>query len=418
MAQLTDDCFAFGGRLLPLDEAVQRIAGLHACVAGSESLALADAAGRILARDVVAGTAVPPRPNSAVDGYAVHFADLDPNAPTRLPIAARIAAGQPAETPIPRGQAARVFTGALMPPGPDTVMMQEDCEASAAGVLIRPGIRQGANRRDAGEDIAAGERALAAGTRLSPADLALLAAIGCREVAVRSRLRVAVFSTGDEVAEPGAALRPGQIYDANRIMLATLLRGRGAAVTDGGILPDRPDAIRAALAAAAAAHDLVLTSGGVSTGEEDHVRDAIAALGQIGFWRVGIKPGRPVALGDIAGTPVLGLPGNPVAALVTFALIARPLLDALAGATPAALPRFPVAMGFAWRKKADRREFLRVTLAPRDFTLQASLYPKEGAGIITSLTQSDALLELPEHTTRFAPGDPALAIPLALLWDS
>jgi molybdopterin molybdotransferase len=418
MAQLTDDCFAFGGRLLALAEAEQRIAERFACIAGTERVPLVHAAGRILAADAIAGLSVPPLTNSAVDGYAVHHADLLADRPTILPVIARAAAGHPTSAAIPRGHAARVFTGALMPAGPDTVMMQEDCEATTDGVLIRPGIRRGANRRLAGEDIAAGDLALPAGTRLTPADLALLAAIGQAEAEIRRPLRVALFSTGDEVAEPGARLRPGQIFDANRIMLAALLRNLGAAVTDGAILPDSQPRIAAALRDAAGTHDLVLTSGGVSTGEEDHIRAAIEQHGSIGFWRIGIKPGRPVALGDIGGTPILGLPGNPVAALVTFITIARPLLDRLSGARPRALPRFPVQLGFAWRKKPDRREYLRVTLEPRDGALHATLFPKEGAGIITSLTHSDALLELPEETTRLAPGDAALAIPLAAIWGS
>jgi molybdopterin molybdotransferase len=416
MAQLTDDCFAFGGRLLPLEEAQDRLRAAHEVVVGKETVPLWDADGRVLAAGVTARVSVPPLANSAVDGYAVHHADLDADAPTTLPVVARAAAGHPAREPIPRGAAARVFTGAVMPDGPDTVMMQEDCVEQDGRVTLRPGIRHGANTRRAGEDIAAGEPALAQGRRLSPADLALLAAIGTTEIAVFARPRVALFSTGDEVAEPGTALSPGRVYDANRSMLAALLRRMGAVVTDGGILPDRRAAIAEALARTAPAHDLVLTSGGVSTGEEDHVRAAIEAAGRLDFWRVGIKPGRPVALGQAHGTPLLGLPGNPVAALVTFLTIARPLIERLQGASPVALPRFVLRAGFAHRKKRDRREYLRATIAETEDGPVARLFPKEGAGIITSLTGSDVLLELPEATVAVAAGDPVRAIPLALAY--
>lgn len=416
MAQLSDDCFAFGGRLLPLAEAQARIAAGFSCRAEPEHVPLAAALGRVLAADVTAALSVPPQANSAVDGYALHYDDLVPDRPTVLKLAGRATAGHPLVGPVPRGTVARIFTGAVMPPGPDTVLMQEDCAATDTEVTVPPGIRRGANRRLAGEDILQGERALAAGRRLTPADLALLAALGRTDVAVRRRLRVALFSTGDEVQEAGEDLRPGRIYDANRVMLAALLARLDVAVTDGGILPDDAPAIRAALARAAPAHDLVLTSGGVSSGEEDHVRGAIEAVGTLAFWRVGIKPGRPVALGSLGETPLLGLPGNPVAALVTFITIGRTVLDALAGARAERLPRFPVPSAFAWRKKRDRREFLRVLLEDDQGAPRAKIFPKEGAGIITSLTGSDALAELPEGVTTIAPGDPLACIPLRLLY--
>jgi molybdopterin molybdotransferase len=258
-----------------------------------------------------------------------------------------------------------------------------------------------------------GAVALPAGRRLAPPDLGLLAALGLAEVAVRTPLRVALFSTGDEITDPPLPLAVGQVYDANRFMLAALLHRLGVRVSDGGILPDDPAATRTALRQAAMQADLVLTSGGVSTGEEDHVRTAIGAAGSLTFWRVAIKPGRPVALGDVGGTPLLGLPGNPVAALVTLAAIGRPLIDRLAGARYVPPPRFPLHSAFAYRKKRGRREYVRVQLDDRGL---AHRYPKEGAGIITSLTESDALMELPEEITTVAPGDVAPCIPLGLLY--
>jgi molybdopterin molybdotransferase len=412
MAQLSDDCFAFGGALLPLEEARARIAELHDCVAGVALLPLAEAVGRVLAADVHAAIDVPPHTNSAVDGYALTHADLRSDAPTLLPLTGRTVAGHAPEGPVPRGYASRIFTGAVLPEGPDTVMMQEDCTLEDGGVLVKPGIRRGANRRLAGEDIARGALALAAGRWLQPPDIGLLAAFGTQKVAVRSPLRVALFSTGDEIVDPPASLAVGKVYDANRFMLAALLRRLGAEVLDGGILPDNREETSRALARAALGADLLLTSGGVSTGEEDHVRAAIEDAGTIAFWRVAIKPGRPVALGQVGGTPLLGLPGNPVAALVTFIALGRPLFDRLSGATYVPPPRFAVQSGFAYRKKAGRREYVRVQIGADGVALR---YPKEGAGIITSLTESDALMELPEDMTALSPGDVAPCIPMGLL---
>ncbi|HEY0421553.1 MAG TPA: gephyrin-like molybdotransferase Glp [Acetobacteraceae bacterium] len=413
MAQLSDDCFAFGGALLPLEEARARIAELHRCVVGAEVVPITAAIGRVLAADAVAPIDLPPRANSAVDGYAVHHADLRTDGPTTLPVTGRLAAGAALSGPQPRGAALRVFTGAVLPEGPDTVMMQEDCETLGDRVVLQPGIRRGANRRPAGEDVARGAVALPAGRRLTPPDIGLLAALGHAVATVRARPRVALFSTGDELIDPPGALLEGGVYDANRFMLMALLRRLEVEVRDGGILPDNAEATRTALAAAAGEAELVLTSGGVSAGEEDHVRAAIETAGELLFWRVGIKPGRPVALGRVGATPLLGLPGNPVAALVTFAAIGRPLLDRLAGAVFVPPPRFLAASGFGYAKKAGRREYVRVRL-DRDGT--AHRYPKEGAGIITSLTESDALMELPEEMTRLAPGDPAPCIPLSALY--
>ena len=410
MAQLSDDCFAFGGAMLSLAEAVARMVARYGCVVDTRRVGLLAASGAILAADMVAAVDLPPEDNSAVDGYAVWHADLRADGPTLLPVVGRMVAGGGPGVGQ-RGQAVRIFTGAVMPAGPDTVMMQEDCVETPEGVLLRPGIQRGANRRPVGEDVAKGTVALAAGKRLMPPDIGLLAALGVSEVAVRAPVRVVVFSSGDELVEPPARSGGGKVFDANRFMLAALLKRLGAEVIDGGILPDDAAATRTALVAGAARADLVLTSGGVSAGEEDHVRAAIEAAGSLAFWRVAIKPGRPVALGEIGGVPLLGLPGNPVAALVVFATIGRVLLARLGGAAAPDLPRFTVTSGFAYRKKSGRREYVRVTL--RDGV--ARRYPKEGAGIITSLTESDGLLELPEAMERLAPGEMVTLIPMGAL---
>jgi molybdopterin molybdotransferase len=271
-------------------------------------------------------------------------------------------------------------------------------------VRLAPGIRKGANRRHAGEDVLKGAMALGAGRRLKPADLGLAAALGQDRLPVFRRLRVALLSTGDEVREPGQPLSPGAIYDANRVMLMALLRGLGCSVDDLGIRPDHAAALADTLAAASAEHDLIVTSGGVSTGEEDHVKAAIERLGRLDFWRLAIKPGRPVALGQVRGVPLIGLPGNPVAAALTFAVLARPLILRLAGADAAPPLLFPVVAGFTYRKKAGRREYLRASLVRENGNAVARRYPKDGAGILSSIVQSDGFVVLGEDTSEVTQG--------------
>jgi molybdopterin molybdotransferase len=305
----------------------------------------------------------------------------------------------------------RIFTGAPMPAGADTVFMQEDVRAEDNAVVVPPGLKRGANRRLKGEDARAGSVVLPAGRRLGAQHIALAAAVGITALSVRRRVRVALFSTGDEIVEPGTE-RPGPaLYDANRYLLAGMLERLGARVTDLGILTDDADALARALAGAAAAHDLVLTSGGVSTGEADHVRATLEKIGTLVFWRVGIKPGRPVSMGVIPGKQAgesaafVGLPGNPVAVFVTFARVVRPLLLRLAGALPEPLVPLPVRAAFAYKKKTGRREYVRVALRrAADGGIEAIKYAQDGAGVITSLTETDGLAELSEDATTVEPG--------------
>jgi molybdopterin molybdotransferase len=316
--------------LVTLDEALAAAMAGVVPVAGTRAVPLAEADGHVLAEAVIAPRDLPPFANAAVDGYAIRFADLADGAATRLPVLGRTVAGE-APVTLARG-AWRIFTGAAVPKGADTVVMQEDVAAEDGTVVLPAGVRRGAHLRLAGEDVARGQEVLPAGRRLRPQDLGLIAALGAAEVAVRARPRVALFSTGDELVEPGRPLRPAAIYDANRAMLRAMLGRAGADVVDLGILRDEAAGLERRLREAAAASDLVLTSGGVSVGEADHVRDAVMACGRLDLWRVAIKPGKPIALGCVAGTPFLGLPGNPVAVFVGFAFLARPLLARVAGA--------------------------------------------------------------------------------------
>jgi len=405
MAQLSDDCFAQEGRLMRVEEAQALLDRVISQVSEAQAVPLSQALGRILLEDVVADLDVPPHNNSAVDGYAVFFDDLDPKAETVLPVTGRVAAGHPLDHEARRGEAIRIFTGAPMPPGPDTIMMQEDCRLEGDRVVLAPGIKRGANRRTRGEDIAVGSKVLHRGMRLRPQDLGQAAATGRQDLLVARPLRAALFSTGDELHEPGEPLAPGKIYDSNRATIHGLLSGLGCAVTDLGILPDRLDAVRTALDAAARDHDLIVTSGGVSVGEEDHVKTAVEALGKLHFWRLAIKPGRPLALGQIEAIPFVGLPGNPVAVMVTFLTLVRPMILRLMGAKVPAPRCFQVRADFAHKKKKDRREWLRVRLtAEGPGTWRAAKFPREGAGILSSLVEADGLVELPEDLTRLEPG--------------
>jgi molybdopterin molybdotransferase len=417
MAQLTDDCFAFSGPLLPLADMERLIAERIAPVGETETVPLASARGRVIAADVLAPVDLPSFDNSAVDGYAVRHADLDAAADTRLKIAGRRTAGQASTAAVGTNEAVRIFTGAPMPPGADTVFMQEDVTADGATVSVPSGLKRGANRRLTGEDLRKGAVALAAGTVLDAAQIALAAALGLTEVTVRRRLKVAIFSTGNEVVEPGSARPVAAIFDANRYLLAELLGHMGAAVTDLGILPDDPERLACALGEAAPRHDVALTSGGVSTGEADHVRAAVERIGKLVFWRVAIKPGRPVAMGVLpGGTAFVGLPGNPVAVFVTFVRVVRPLLLRLSGAAVRAFTPLPVRSAFAYKKKKGRREYVRVALRrAADGEIEAVKHPQDGAGVLTSLTQTDGLLELADDVTVLAPGDRAGFLPYAVL---
>lgn len=389
-----------------VDDTVALIASRLSAVEESEAVPLGLADGRILASNMVALLPLPPFTNSAVDGYALRGDDLPETVERTFPVLGRIQAGASPDVAVAPGQAVRIFTGAPLPDGADTVFMQEDVRLDDSGrVILPPGLKRGANVRPAGEDIAAGAVVLEAGQRMRPQDVALAAALGMTEVEVRRKIRVAIFSTGNEIVAPGGVRGPAQLFDSNRFMLMAMVARLGCDVTDLGILPDDRRLIADMLSEAALMHDLILTSGGVSTGEADHVKAAVESVGTLVLWRVAIKPGRPVAMGVISGTAFIGLPGNPVASFVTFTHVARAAILALAGARQQILIPTPVRAAFSYRKKTARREYVRVSLRKTaDGSYEAVKFPREGAGLLSSLVETDGLVELGEDITSVEPG--------------
>ncbi|MED5621732.1 molybdopterin molybdotransferase MoeA [Ideonella sp. BN130291] len=407
--------------MLSLDEALSRLAAgaRAAALSGSETVPTLEALGRVLAEEVRSLVNVPPGDNSAMDGYAVRVADV-PAAGTVLPVSQRIPAGS-VGAPLQPGTAARIFTGAQVPAGADAVVMQEQCEAVEGGVRIKVVPEPGQSIRRRGEDVSRGAVVLTRGTRLTPQGLGLAASVGAGRLSVLRRPRVALFSTGDELAMPGDtppdAMKPGAIYNSNRFMLRGLLQAAGCEVTDLGIVPDQLEATRQALRQAAEGNDLIVTSGGVSVGEEDHLKPAVQAEGQLDLWQIAIKPGKPLAFGSVrrgdgSQALFLGLPGNPVSSFVTFLLAGRTVLRALQGMDTALPKALPLRAAFEL-KKADprRREFLRVRLNEEG---ALELFPNQSSGVLTSAVWADGLVDLAAgHTVSV--GDVLPFLPLAQL---
>ncbi len=442
--------------LLSLDEALARLVrGARAhTISATETLSTFEALGRVLAVDVRSALDVPPADNTSMDGYAVRAADVG-KAGVLLPVSQRIPAGAVGQ-PLQAGTAARIFTGAQVPPGADSVVMQEQCEAvaSASGVSGVSGASgaagatsKGATRSTAahvadaglghvrinavpatgqwvrrrGEDVQHGAVVLARGTRLTPQALGLAASVGAGQLQVLRRPRVAVFSTGDELIMPGEPLKPGAIYNSNRFTLRGLLQAAGCEVTDLGIVPDKLEATRAALRQAARHNDLIVTSGGVSVGEEDHLRPAVMAEGRIENWQIAMKPGKPLAFGSVrrgegAGAPVgealfVGLPGNPVSSFVTFLLAVSTVLRTLQGMDPSLPQALPLQAGFDWLKPDKRREFLRVRLGAEG---RLELFPNQSSGVLTSAVWGDGLVDVPA-AQAFRAGAVVQYVPLSEL---
>jgi len=384
----------------PLEEALALLLAHASAVRESETVPLAEANGRILAEPVVSKIDMPPWDNSAMDGYAVNTADLK-GAPHTLPISQRIPAGA-APQPLAAGTAARIFTGAPVPADADAVVIQEVCDQNGDEVTIREWPEPGANIRRAGEDTRIGQEVLQAGTRLGAQHLGLAASVGVGELVVYRRLKVALFSSGDELINPGQPLGPGQIYNSNEYTLRALLQALGCEVVSLGIVEDTFDATCRALSTAAGQADLVMTSGGVSVGEEDHLKPAVEALGSLDLWKIAIRPGKPLAFGHIEGTPFIGTPGNPVSLFVTFCLFARPFILKCQGVRDQELTPTPILAkaDFDWPKAEKRREFARAQLnLDAQGQAQVSLYSSRSSGVLNSLTWANGLAILPEQQT-------------------
>jgi len=388
-----------------LDNLLDRARGVTA----TESVAITAALGRVLAAPQTSSITVPPLDNSAMDGYAVRLADVL-KLGVKLPVSQRILAGAVGQ-PLQPGTAARIFTGAPVPPGADAVLMQEDCTAEGEAVMINKLPRPGENIRRAGEDIEAGAQILAAGTRLGAAEMGLAASVGLAELPVFRRLKVACFFTGDELVTPGAPLAPGQIYNSNRYTLTGLVNDLGCELIDLGIVPDTLEATEAALTRAAREADVVVTSGGVSVGEADYVKAAVEKLGRVEMWKVAMKPGKPVVYGRVGDADFIGLPGNPVSAFVTFCLFARPFLLKRMGVADVLYRAFAVQADFAWPKAGARREFLRARLQPNG---KLALFPNQGSGVLTSCAWADGLVDL-EVGQTVQRGDAVRFIPFSEL---
>lgn len=403
--------------MLSVQEALNFLLSAARAVSSTEIISTLDANGRVLAADQASQIDVPPMDNTQMDGYAVRAADCSSGNAT-LRISQRIPAGHVGQPLLP-GTAARIFTGALIPEGADAVVMQEQCEAdtTATQVTVKHAPRSGEWVRRAGEDIQSGSVILPAGTRLRAQELGLAASVGLATLPVYRKLRVAVFFTGDELTMPGEALKPGAIYNSNRFTLRGLLQQLGCEVTDLGVVPDTLEATRLALRSAATGHDLIVTSGGVSVGEEDHIKPAVEAEGRLNMWQIGIKPGKPLAFGDVRRSNAegdaffLGLPGNPVSSFVTFLLFVRPFILALQGAKPLPPRRYPVRADFTWAKADKRNEFLRVRFNDQQ---GVEMYPNQSSAVLTSTVWGDGLVDNPPGQT-IAPGDIVSFIPFSEL---
>lgn len=383
--------------LRPVDQAIAELLKHLPQSPAVEKRALTEALGLTLAEDICAPRPMPAWDNSAMDGYALRAADL-PTAGGVLPLAGRITAGDAAQAELPAGHAVRIFTGAPLPPGADAVIAQENTRLEGGGVWL-PACTPGTNVRRRGEEFAEGDLLLPAGRPVRAAELALIASLGLAKVKVYRPLRVGLLSSGNELREPGEPLAPGQIYNANRYGVLAALRGWGLEVVDGGVLIDELPATREALREAAGRFDVLISSGGVSVGEEDHLKQAVRELGELNLWRLAIQPGKPFAFGRVCGTPWIGLPGNPVAALLTLLVVARPYLLAAQGRSQTQVQAIPVPSAFAWRKANGRRQYLRVQLRADEHGLRLHSLSQQGSAMLSGLSAADGLAVIEVNRT-------------------
>ena len=400
------DCYEGDPDLLPPDEAMRRIRAHVRPIGATETVAVIDALGRVAARDAVSPMDVPGHTNSAMDGYACAGGSLPDDVPRWYEVIGTAYAGKPFGGPVGPSQAVRIMTGAIMPAGTDTVVMQEHVETGADRVRIPPGNRTGQHVRQAGEDVAAGAVVVPRGRRIMPAEMGLLASLGVAEVEVYRVLRVAYFSTGDEVRAPGEPFTPGLVYDSNRFTMHGMISRLGAEMIDLGIVPDRREAVSDAFREASARADVVLSSGGASAGEADYVREVLRELGQVGFWRIAIRPGRPLAFGFLGDSVFFGLPGNPVAVMVTFYQFVEPALRIAAGESdPKPRPAVEARCTTRLRKKPGRVEYYRAILERDEHGAPVVRSTgKTGSGLLHTMSDANCFIVLPEDGATVEPG--------------
>jgi molybdopterin molybdotransferase len=409
--RLLDDCFLHDRERLKHDEAIKLIVERVKQVAGVETVPLEHAPGRVIAENVIAPRDVPGFANAAVDGYAFAYSSLGPG-DTRLKVVMRAAAGEEVRGLLSQGEAARIFTGAALPEGADTCVMQEDVSTEGNEIIIPGGVKPGANRRKAGEDVRAGETVVASGATLRPQEIAAIASTGASAVKCFERLKVALISTGNELVRPGGRLKSSAVYDSNHFMLCGLLAVTGAQIEDFGIVVDERRAVDAVIRKATKRCDVILSTGGASRGEADHIVQAILEMGVLHGWQLAVKPGRPLAMGQIGDKIFLGLPGNPVAVFVTFLLYVLPVLARLQGKTWQPPQRYPLQAGFSFRgKKAGRREFWRGWVEETNGGPRLRKFVRDGSGLISGLRQATGLIEIPEDITDITESDLVSFIP-------
>ncbi len=394
---------------LGVAQARQIILDLLAPIDGSERLSVRDALGRVLAEDVISTMNVPGHDNAAMDGYAVRHSDLAAEGETMLKVAGTAFAGRGFTGTVAPGECVRIMTGGVIPPGTDTVVIQEIVRADGECVRIPPKQRPGQHVRHAGEDLRAGTPALRAGKQVRPAELGLIASLGIAEVMVKRRLRVAFFSTGDELCSIGTPLSEGEVYDSNRYTLFGMLTRLGCEVVDLGVVRDRPEAIEAAFREAAARADAIITSGGVSVGEADFIRGLMTQLGEVAFWKIAMRPGRPMAFGKIGDAWLFGLPGNPVAVMVTFYQFVREALQKLMGTAPTEpLPQFRVPCVTPLKKRSGRSEFQRGVLFQEGGEWKVRATGAQGSGILSSMAEANCFIVIEPERGNVEPGEAVL----------
>ena len=412
MTQLSNDCFKNNKKRISLEKAVSILEKRIKCIKKSQKIKLDQGLGRIVSKDIFSKLNVPSFNNTAVDGYAFKYSDINKKKKTSLTLNGRITAGQDFHKKIKKGEIVRIFTGAKIPEDLDTVIMQEDCDVHDNKIILKSGIFKGANIRKKGEDIKNGKKIISKGTKLKAQDLALIASVGINQIDVFEKLKVGIFTTGNELHEPGTKISKSGIYDSNRYCLKNLLNTINCLVIDHGIKKDNEKLIKNTLKKISKDCDLIITTGGMSVGEEDFVRKVVEENGSLNFWNIAIKPGRPVALGSVFKKPFIGLPGNPVSVMITFLKIALPTINKLSGFIISKEKEFLVTADFNFKKKKGRKEFLRVKiLKSLNGQIKIKNYPNTGSGVFTSIVETDGLIELPENLTYLKKGTKIRFVP-------